>query len=85
MTLTENMKQALRIAANSMDGNLTSSRSPDWRHGNEVAVRTAYALEKRGLIERRWSDTKFGSACYRITSEGRATADVMDADEPGEA
>lgn len=82
--LTASMERALRLAANE-HGEITAVRSADWRYGNEIATRTAWALEKRGLIERRWTGTdRFGSACYVITARGRNLAATLLGPDPDE-
>ena len=82
--LTASMERALQLAANE-HGEVTSARSADSRYGNEIAVRTAWALEKRGLIERRWTGAdRFGSACYVITARGRELAATLLGPDPDE-
>ncbi len=79
MKLTSAMKQALRIAA-AANGEIVAVRSPDWRYANVTAVRTAWALERRGLIARQWTGQRdtFGSACYALTRRGSEVADSIE-------
>jgi hypothetical protein len=80
-SLTPRMRDALFIAAEV--GTILGTRTGDLRYGNQCAVRTAWALEKRGLLERMWTGNpgdKYG-APYRITARGAALADALVAEK----
>lgn len=49
---------------------------------DEISARTAGALERRGLVERRWTGAQDGYVY--ITAAGRALADLSLLDEPGD-
>lgn len=82
LNLTPKMRDALYIAANT--GGIIGTKDGDWRYGNYCAVRTAWALEKRGLIERQWTGnaTDRWGAPFLITPKGRALAEALTLEEP---
>lgn len=44
---------------------------------DEISARTAWALERRGLAERRWAGGRSADNYIYITDEGRALADTL--------
>lgn len=77
--LTNQMRGALQWIASR--GEMRVGRENAFIH-DELSARTAWALERRGLVERRWTGAKDGYVY--ITARGRELADELLLGDPDE-